>query len=275
MIPRKKLEDIIKLVESKGGKCLSLSYKNAHTKMDFQCEFGHFWSTTYDKLQQGCWCKPCANIANGKRNKKTIQHAQNIAKQNNGVCLSLEYIGNDKNLLWRCAKNHEWLATYANVRRNRWCPYCKSSIKQKKLFYIIENIFPKANYNLFYNYRGFNWLKHKGRLELDIYIQDKYSDFSLAIEYQGIQHFQSVEKFGGEKAYKETLLKDKLKEDLIKQHSDLIKYFIKFDYKDNIQFNYVFNTLYSKCLELYNRNDPNPSKHSAVAAAFTEIFEGK
>ncbi len=53
------IEDVQALAASKGGRCLSTRYVNAHTLMRFRCAIGHEWTMSENKLQQGRWCPQC------------------------------------------------------------------------------------------------------------------------------------------------------------------------------------------------------------------------
>jgi uncharacterized protein YbbC (DUF1343 family) len=56
----------------------------------------------------------------------------------------------------------------------------------------------------------------------------------LAIEYDGKQHFSSIDFFGGEEKLRITQEHDRIKNELISQHPDTIKSFIRFSYMDNL-----------------------------------------
>jgi hypothetical protein len=62
------------------------------------------------------------------------------------------------------------------------------------------------------------WL---GRQRFDIYIPS----LSLAIEYQGKQHFEPVEFFGGEDGFNETVKLDKQKKKLAEENGVVLEYF--------------------------------------------------
>lgn len=53
------INDMKKLAEAKGGKCLSTRYINNHIKLLWQCSQGHTWETTQNSVQQGHWCPHC------------------------------------------------------------------------------------------------------------------------------------------------------------------------------------------------------------------------
>lgn len=86
---------------------------------------------------------------------------------------------------------------------------------EKFLYNIIESIF--TNHTVVYHYRS-KWLEG---LELDIYIED----FKIGIEYQGIQHYQVVEHWGGENGLKKRQFNDTKKMKLCIEHGIRLIYF--------------------------------------------------
>jgi len=60
------LKDMHKLAETKGGKCLSVKYINARTKLKWQCKNDHTWKANPDSVKRGSWCPECA-IGLGER----------------------------------------------------------------------------------------------------------------------------------------------------------------------------------------------------------------
>ena len=54
------LEDVIKVVDQRGGKVLSKEYKNADTPMDFECSKGHQFTNRFSHIKsRGQWCPTC------------------------------------------------------------------------------------------------------------------------------------------------------------------------------------------------------------------------
>jgi hypothetical protein len=45
-----------------------------------------------------------------------IEDMKNIAENHRGKCLSKEYLGARKHLLWECSSGHRWEATPNNVK---------------------------------------------------------------------------------------------------------------------------------------------------------------
>lgn len=81
-------------------------------------------------------------------------------------------------------------------------------IAETNLFYEIKKAFPK---NDVIHHARPSWL---GRQHLDIFIKD----LSVAIEYQGKQHYEPIDFFGGEEAYLQNIKRDKRKKLLCKRN---------------------------------------------------------
>lgn len=57
---RLSIESMQHLASEKNGLCLSKEYKNAHTKLQWQCIEGHVWTTTPHTIKKGSWCPKCS-----------------------------------------------------------------------------------------------------------------------------------------------------------------------------------------------------------------------
>ncbi|CAK0868027.1 unnamed protein product [Prorocentrum cordatum] len=106
---------------SRGGRCLSESYKNAKMQMKWQCAQGHRWSASLFSLRsRGSWCPHCAGNA-----PLGLDTAIATAKSRGGKCLSTRYINSKEPMVWECAIGHKWTAKLGNVRNKAtWCPSC-------------------------------------------------------------------------------------------------------------------------------------------------------
>jgi hypothetical protein len=69
---RKNLEYCKDIAKSKNGKCLSIVYKNAQTRMEWICSEGHKWETCLSSIKnKDTWCPYCSK-------KKTEQKVREI-----------------------------------------------------------------------------------------------------------------------------------------------------------------------------------------------------
>ena len=112
------------LAVSRGGQCLSKRYINAWTKLRWRCADGHEWESAPANIKSGSWCHKCGRIVTSEKLRLSVKHLHAAAKQHGGKCLSKEYKYANTRYLWRCAENHEWLATLTNVKTGTWCPHC-------------------------------------------------------------------------------------------------------------------------------------------------------
>jgi hypothetical protein len=124
------IKELSDIARAKSGKLLSKLYHNNKTKLVWECECGHQWEKRRNHVKSGQWCLSC----NGSH-KLTIEEMDQIARERNGLCLSIAYINNRTKLRWRCAKGREWDAAPDMVKQGTWCKICskKESGEKRRL----------------------------------------------------------------------------------------------------------------------------------------------
>lgn len=135
------IQEMQKIAEKRGGKCLSNSYENSATNLLWECSENHQWKATPSSIKKSTWCPICKNkrISESKK-KHSIEEMRLIAITRGGKCLSNNYINTDSKLLWECAKGHQWKAIPDHVRRGSWCPICAIKIRSDKTRSSIEEM---------------------------------------------------------------------------------------------------------------------------------------
>jgi len=125
---KSRLETCHSTAKERGGKFLSVDYKNAFQRLEWQCAKGHKWHAPWKSVvTRGTWCRKCSKAAPLK-----IEDMQEMANVHNGKCLSENYTNSKTKLLWECREGHQWLATPHSIRHDKtWCPTCR---KTKKLW---------------------------------------------------------------------------------------------------------------------------------------------
>ena len=97
----------------------------------------------------------------------------------------------------------------SNFLRGSRCPYCNSPKGEIIILKILDNL------NINYDYqKTFDDLKDKDYLSYDFYIPSQ----SILIEYQGIQHYQPIDHFGGDDRFTIQQKHDQIKLDYAKEH---------------------------------------------------------
>lgn len=114
------IEQMQAVAAGRGGKCISKTYINANTRLEWECIKGHTWKSTAGCIKYGQWCPHCYGNA-----KLTIEKMQQIAKERGGKCISKKYINKDTHLKWQCAEGHTWRSTPGSIMKAKsWCPVC-------------------------------------------------------------------------------------------------------------------------------------------------------
>lgn len=224
-------DEVLKYINNVGGTLAEIpdGYISRNTIISYTCNCGCKISKKFRSIKEGYDCRECAY----DKQRLTIDDMQVIAKNNNGKCLSSTYINTGTKLLWECEKLHQWHARPADIKSGGWCPHCPNKT-QASLTKIIKKIF--NNCRIYSNYRELDWLINPStgrKLEIDIYIPK----LKLAIEYDGEHHFMpvgfgNIDKKSSNSKLLYTKKMDKLKNKIINENKDKIKYFIRFTYKE-------------------------------------------
>ena len=185
-----------------------VKYINCKTKVEIICkEHGIFNQEAHAHInKQGCSKCP-GGKGGGSDRKLTIdilkERCYNLHKDEYSI-LSTCYINNHTKIMIKHNKcNHEWLVKPIHFSNGSGCPNCYNKSKGEnsiKLFLEKE----KIKYNPQYS---FDDCRYKNRLSFDFYLPQ----YNTCIEYDGKQHFQPIEKFGGDNGFELTKIRDNIK----------------------------------------------------------------
>lgn len=95
--------------------------------------------------------------------------------------------------------------------------------------------------------------KKSGRMSFDFYLPQ----LKIAIEYQGRQHFEKVEIFGGEEGLILTKERDEYKKKLCKENDIQLVYFLPHKYEKYMEQNDVYFTDKDKLLKFLKIYETN------------------
>jgi hypothetical protein len=114
-------DEVKKIANSKGGRCLSKEFIDSVTKLRWQCKEGHVWEASPSAIRAiGSWCPVCSYAS--RRIPLEVLKAK--AKARGGDCLTKEYKTGNQNHTWICREGHQWKATAGSVMRGQWCRTC-------------------------------------------------------------------------------------------------------------------------------------------------------
>lgn len=176
-----------------------VEYKNAQTKVSIICsEHGEFWQTPNSHLR-GAGCPKCTG------RYKTTEEFIAEARETHGDKYDYsktEYVDATTKVVIICPKHGEFMQTPIGHIRGAGCTKCASSHMEEDI-----RVFLNQKGIHFIEQQQFSWLEKNGKLKLDFYLPD----YKVAIECQGIQHFEPVGYFGGGKGYLDNIERDETK----------------------------------------------------------------
>ncbi len=184
----------------------------SNKKVWWKCPKGddHEWKTTPNNLASGQGCPVCAHIKIVRSNSFGTYHPDLLKEWDFKVNVKLDPFkisASDRvKASWICSKNndHKWKASVGvRTYKNTGCPHCLGSIGEEK---IEEYLYNKEI--VFEGQKTFQGLKMKRKLKCDFFIPE----INTIIEYNGIQHYESVDYWGGKKGLVKRKKHDKLKE---------------------------------------------------------------
>ncbi|MFC2145438.1 hypothetical protein ACFLQQ_03820 [Actinomycetota bacterium] len=197
-------------------------YINNRTKIKMKhCSCGHIYFATPDKFLFGQRCPKCF----GTPLKTTERFKEEVIDL---VGNEYEVKGEYVNALTKIEVKHNICNFSWNVKPNHFltgirCPFCNTKKGEDKILKYLSN--NKIEFRHQYRIKE---CKLKRALPFDFAIFNN-EKLLLIIEFDGIQHFESVEYFGGQEALKLTKKKDKIKNDYCRTNNIPI---LRITYKD-------------------------------------------
>lgn len=178
------------------------------------------WETSPNERTQGKGCSVCSGqkVMKGVNDLATT-HPE-IAKQwhptkNDDLKPTDVTIGSSKKAWWHCNHGHEWETFIYNRKTydskiGTDCPYCQMDDSKgiMKVKSILDCL--KIPYHC---EQSFEDCRHINLLRFDIVLRNKQKEIAGLIEFDGQQHFEPVEYWGGVEGLKATQLRDRIKTD--------------------------------------------------------------
>ncbi len=211
-------------------------YKNMHTKINIVCNQcgNNFVQEPNNHIKEKNGCPKC-NGGHKLTKNEFINRAKQIHLNSNYDYSLVEYVNVLTLIKIICSnpKHGMFLQMPATHLAGGGCQKCKSSRGEQKIINFLEN--NKINFTI---QKKFSNCKVVKLLPFDFYLPD----YNVCIEYDGIQHFKPIEKFGGEKGFLERIKYDNIKNKFCETNKIKL---IRISYLDN-----VYTTLHNLLIEL-------------------------
>lgn len=131
------LNDLKKVAEKRGGKCLSTTYKNNDTHLLWECKKGHQWKAKPSNLARH-WCRACSVEERKKaRHREAFERFTKMADAYGGKLLSEEFTTIHKEYEWECKQGHRFKKVANSLKhsieeRNTFCAVCSEEERIEK-----------------------------------------------------------------------------------------------------------------------------------------------
>lgn len=176
-------------------------YKNSKTKIETLCnECGHLWMPTPNTLLSGEGCPRCSGLM-----KKTQEEfVEEMRIKHPTITVIGEYINNRTKVKCFCneCKSYFFSAPHTMLSNGNGCSNCTTSRGENRIKeWLNDNGFKYNTQHIFED------CKDVRVLPFDFYIPS----YNVAIEYDGIQHFEPKDFFGGEESFNKLKEHDSIK----------------------------------------------------------------
>lgn len=189
--------EVKKNIESvEGYKLKSKEYRNSKSKLLIQYHDNKPFLMTYNAFQNG---QRDPSLSNNR--KKTINEVRQLAKEKGFILISDDYVNEDEPLKIKTKDGKIILTSYRGLRKS-----AGANVKKSIGEYKIDNFLSNNEIQFISQYR----VDILGKRHLfDFFIPDR----GIMIEYDGIQHFKSVNFFGGNEALEKRRVRDRQKDE--------------------------------------------------------------
>jgi len=191
------------------------------TKIFLKCKNNHEYTQYRGNLLQGKKCEQCYLENKAITKNVLIKRINEI----HGDMYKYD-LSNFKNLHSKieikCSKNHTFIQKASNHLQGKGCPICRESLGERT----ISNILNKYKIN-YVRQKTFPDCIRINLLKFDFYLPE----LNYIIEYDGVQHFESVKIFGGDKKFEESKIKDTIKNNYCKDNGINL---LRISHKENI-----------------------------------------
>lgn len=194
-------------------------YINAQTKILHKCKIdGYEWSTRPLVTVRGNGCPMCQRrLARNRLAKTTEEYIKELSIINKNIAVLGQYINAKTQITHKCLIcGWEWDVIPESPLYGHGCPQCNKSSKSNGEK-IVANWLEEQGI-LYKKQKTFEDCKSKCVLRFDFYLPD----YNILVEYNGRQHYEPVDYFGGQKTFEEQVSRDNIKREYCQKNNILL-----------------------------------------------------
>ena len=182
-------------------------YSGSLNKILHKCKIdGTEWFAQPNSILHGSGCPMCG----GSKQKTHEEYVEEVYTINKNIEVIESYITARTKIKHRCKLDGcVWETMPTNVLKGQGCPKCFESSGEKVIANILDN--KEITY---IRQHTFSNCKDQKVLPFDFYIPSK----NMCIEFDGKQHFEPIEYFGGQEKFEIQIKHDKIKDNFCKEN---------------------------------------------------------
>lgn len=184
------------------------TYIDNKTKILHKCKIdGYEWYAVPNNILNGHGCPVCGGVKRRTHEEYVVE----VALINRDIEVVGRYVNAHTSVLHKCKLDGcEWAATPSNILRGVGCPKCNQSKGEKTISAWLDK-----NNILYKPQETFDGCRDKRLLRFDFHLLD----YGILIEYNGKQHYEPVEFFGGQKGFEARVRRDRIKVEYCKNNN--------------------------------------------------------
>jgi len=192
--------------ENEGCILISDSYDESHSALEYTCSCGETSFTSFNRFASGHRCKSCSVERGSSSRRFSTEYVSKYLKDRGCVYLGDGHVNSKTKFKYICECGNASYTNLNNFKKGRRCKKCKRfSIGEDK----IEKFLLKSGVR-FKNEFRIDGCKNKLKLPFDFAIFNKSRLIGL-IEFDGKQHFEPLDFFGGAKSFNKLKRNDSIK----------------------------------------------------------------
>lgn len=200
-------EEIAKCIESIGYNLHTKQeeYIDTKSKIKVTCDKGHTYTTRVNTIRSGKRCKKCSSKNRGEKSRIPYETLKKYVESEGYKLITSkeDYTVTHESYIFQCDKSHDpYMAKMSDFLQGYRCPRCKASKGEKK----IREVLSKYNVHFLEQYK-FDDCKFYNVLPFDFYLPQ----YNLLVEYDGKQHFEIINSWGGFEGYVDRIIRDSIK----------------------------------------------------------------
>ena len=187
-------------------------YKNTKQYITVMCNNGHIYPVVFSNFLQGARCPQCYSLRRGTSSIIPYEDRCKFVETFEYKILTQkdEYINGTQEILFECNKGHVYKGSIHGFVNGYRCTICKNSKGENMIALLL------GRYNISYiNQYKFLNCKFKRALPFDFFLPK----YNTAIEFDGKQHYEIVDRFGGIYGFIDTKIRDFIKDKYCRDNS--------------------------------------------------------